>query len=156
MAENDGTNSLAQEESVNHDQSSSVRSSSAVQRSGRSTSQDHDDPLSPPAVHGSTPLSQIGAHSCTPVNDMYLGQGEFEPTQAYDANESLFFPLHKSVKLNPFNNQFSRIAMISLRRLCVKHHFGLKSAILFFTVALFFYRETSHYFANIILFIANF
>jgi len=76
VAENDGTNPLAREESVNHDQPSSVLSSSAVQRSGRPISQDHDDPHSPPAVHGSTPLSQIGAHSCTPVNDMYLGQGE--------------------------------------------------------------------------------
>lgn len=76
MAENDGANPHAREESVNHDQLSSVRPSSAVQRSGKSTSQDHDDPLSPSTVHGSTPLSQIGAHPCAPVNDMYLGQGE--------------------------------------------------------------------------------
>lgn len=78
VAENDGGN--PQDEGVNHDQtsssSSSVRLSSAVQHSGKSTSQDHDDPLSPSAVHGSTPLSQIGAHGCAPVNDMYLGQGE--------------------------------------------------------------------------------
>lgn len=78
VAENDGANLLAREESINHDQPSSVRSSSAVQRSGKSTSQDHDDPLSPSAVHGSTPLSQIGAHGCVPANDMYLGQGEFK------------------------------------------------------------------------------
>lgn len=78
VADNDGANPHAREESVNHDQlSSSVRPSSAVQRSGKSTtSQDHDDPLSPSTVHGSTPLSQIGAHPCAPVNDMYLGQGE--------------------------------------------------------------------------------
>lgn len=81
VAENDGANPHAREESVNHDQQSSVRPSSAVQRSGKSTSQDHDDPLSPSTVHGSTPLSQIGAHSCAPVNDMYLGQGEFEPRE---------------------------------------------------------------------------
>lgn len=74
VAENDGANPHAREESVNHDQLSSVRPSSAVQRSGKSTSQDHDDPLSPSTVHGSTPLSQIGAHPCAPVNDMYLGQ----------------------------------------------------------------------------------
>lgn len=78
VAESDGANPHAREESVNHDQLSSVRPSSAVQRSGKSTSQDHDDPLSPSTVHGSTPLSQIGAHGCAPVNDMYLGQGEFE------------------------------------------------------------------------------
>lgn len=78
VADDDGANPHAREESVNHDQlSSSVRPSSAVQRSGKSTtSQDHDDPLSPSTVHGSTPLSQIGAHPCAPVNDMYLGQGE--------------------------------------------------------------------------------
>ncbi|XP_012233469.1 homeobox protein PKNOX2-like isoform X2 [Linepithema humile] len=76
VAENDGANLLAREESINHDQPSSVRSSSAVQRSGKSTSQDHDDPLSPSAVHGSTPLSQIGAHGCVPANDMYLGQDD--------------------------------------------------------------------------------
>ncbi|XP_020292277.1 homeobox protein PKNOX2-like isoform X1 [Pseudomyrmex gracilis] len=74
VAENDGGNS--REEGVNHDQTSSVRLSSAVQHSGKSTSQDHDDPLSPSAVHGSTPLSQIGAHGCAPVNDMYLGQDD--------------------------------------------------------------------------------
>lgn len=78
VAENDGANPHVREESVNHDQLSSVRPSSAVQRSGKSTSQDHDDPLSPSTVHGSTPLSQIGAHPCAPVNDMYLGQGESE------------------------------------------------------------------------------
>lgn len=56
----------------------SARSSSITQRSVRSDSQDHDDPPSPSTVHGSTPLSQIGAHPCASVNDMYLGQGEFE------------------------------------------------------------------------------
>lgn len=82
VAESDGANPHAREESVNHDQLSSVRPSSAVQRSGKSSSQDHDDPLSPSTVHGSTPLSQIGAHPCAPVNDMYLGQGESEPRDA--------------------------------------------------------------------------
>ncbi|KAG5344406.1 HTH protein, partial [Acromyrmex charruanus] len=76
VAENDGANSHTREESVNHDPLSSVRPSSAVQRSGKSTSQDHDDPLSPSTIHGSTPLSQIGAHPCAPVNDMYLGQDD--------------------------------------------------------------------------------
>ncbi|XP_044577523.1 homeobox protein PKNOX2-like [Cotesia glomerata] len=53
---------------------SSARSSSVAQRSIRSDSQDQDDPLSPSTVHGSTPLSQIGAHPCASVNDIYLGQ----------------------------------------------------------------------------------
>ncbi|XP_074109467.1 homeobox protein PKNOX2 [Cotesia typhae] len=53
---------------------SSARSSSVAQRSIRSDSQDQDDPLSPSTVHGSTPLSQIGAHPCGSVNDIYLGQ----------------------------------------------------------------------------------
>lgn len=77
LAENDGASQIAREESVSSDQPSSVRSSSAVQCSAKSSSQDHDDPLSPSAVHGSTPLSQIGAHPCAPVNDMYLGQGKY-------------------------------------------------------------------------------
>ncbi|XP_012233465.1 homeobox protein PKNOX2-like isoform X1 [Linepithema humile] len=94
VAENDGANLLAREESINHDQPSSVRSSSAVQRSGKSTSQDHDDPLSPSAVHGSTPLSQIGAHGCVPANDMYLGQditvaGSPSPAASEDEDESV-------------------------------------------------------------------
>ncbi|XP_032456380.1 homeobox protein PKNOX1 isoform X5 [Nasonia vitripennis] len=38
----------------------------------RTYSDDPEDRPSPPSVHGSTPLSQIGAHA--PVNDMYLGQ----------------------------------------------------------------------------------
>ncbi|XP_011877506.1 PREDICTED: homeobox protein PKNOX2-like isoform X2 [Vollenhovia emeryi] len=94
VAENDSANPHAREESVNHDQlSSSVRPSSAVQRSGKSTSQDHDDPLSPSTVHGSTPLSQIGAHGCAPVNDMYLGQditvaGSPSPVASEDEEES--------------------------------------------------------------------
>ncbi|XP_024882100.1 homeobox protein PKNOX2-like isoform X1 [Temnothorax curvispinosus] len=92
VAENDGANSHAREESVNHDQLSAVRPSSAVQRSGKSTSQDHDDPLSPSTVHGSTPLSQIGAHPCAPVNDMYLGQditvaGSPSPAASEDEEE---------------------------------------------------------------------
>lgn len=91
VAENDGGNS--REEGVNHDQTSSVRLSSAVQHSGKSTSQDHDDPLSPSAVHGSTPLSQIGAHGCAPVNDMYLGQditvaGSPSPAASEDEDEN--------------------------------------------------------------------
>lgn len=58
------------------DRPSSARSSSTVPRLDRSSSQDQDDPLSPSAIHGSTPLSQIGSHSCVSVNDMYLGQGQ--------------------------------------------------------------------------------
>ncbi|KAL6432768.1 hypothetical protein ACFW04_006273 [Cataglyphis niger] len=75
LAENDGAN--PREESDNHDNQPVRSSSSAIQRnSSKSASQDHDDPLSPSAVHGSTPLSQIGAHGCAPVNDMYLGQDD--------------------------------------------------------------------------------
>ncbi|XP_029660764.1 homeobox protein PKNOX2-like isoform X1 [Formica exsecta] len=75
LAENDGAN--PREESDNHDNQPVRSSSSAIQRnSGKSDSQDRDDPLSPSAVHGSTPLSQIGAHGCAPVNDMYLGQDD--------------------------------------------------------------------------------
>ncbi|XP_070153842.1 homeobox protein PKNOX2 isoform X1 [Polyergus mexicanus] len=75
LAENDGAN--PREESDNHDNQPVRSSSSAIQRnSGKSASQDRDDPLSPSAVHGSTPLSQIGAHGCAPVNDMYLGQDD--------------------------------------------------------------------------------
>ncbi|XP_063979001.1 homeobox protein PKNOX2-like isoform X2 [Diachasmimorpha longicaudata] len=50
------------------------RSASIAQHSVRSDSQDQDDPPSPSTVHGSTPLSQIGAHPCASVSDMYLGQ----------------------------------------------------------------------------------
>lgn len=99
LAENDGANS--REESANHDNQqqqqpvrpSSSSSSSATQRnSGKSASQDRDDPLSPSAVHGSTPLSQIGAHGCAPVNDMYLGQditvaGSPSPAASEDEEE---------------------------------------------------------------------
>ncbi|EFN66376.1 Homeobox protein homothorax [Camponotus floridanus] len=75
LADNDGAN--PREESDNHDNQPVRSSSSAIQRnSGKSASQDRDDPLSPSAVHGSTPLSQIGAHGCAPVNDMYLGQDD--------------------------------------------------------------------------------
>lgn len=77
LSENGGASQLAAQEETGNDRPSSVRSSSTAQRSNRSSSQDHDDPLSPSTVHGSTPLSQIGAHSCAPVNDMYLGQGRF-------------------------------------------------------------------------------
>lgn len=80
LADNDGAN--PREESDNHDNQPVRSSSSAIQRnSGKSASQDRDDPLSPSAVHGSTPLSQIGAHGCAPVNDMYLGQGESNPPE---------------------------------------------------------------------------
>lgn len=77
LSENGGASQLAAQEEAGNDRPSSVRSSSTAQRSNRSSSQDHDDPLSPSTVHGSTPLSQIGAHSCAPVNDMYLGQGKY-------------------------------------------------------------------------------
>ncbi|EFN84843.1 Homeobox protein PKNOX2 [Harpegnathos saltator] len=87
LAENDGASQIAREESISNDQPSSVRSSSAAQRSAKSTNQDHDDPLSPSAVHGSTPLSQIGAHPCAPVNDMYLGQGSPSPAASEDEDE---------------------------------------------------------------------
>ncbi|XP_011297724.1 homeobox protein PKNOX2 isoform X3 [Fopius arisanus] len=50
------------------------RSASIAQHSVRSDSQDQEDPPSPSTVHGSTPLSQIGAHPCSSVSDMYLGQ----------------------------------------------------------------------------------
>ncbi|XP_033223666.1 homeobox protein PKNOX2-like isoform X2 [Belonocnema kinseyi] len=59
---------------VSEQRPSSTRSSSTVQRSVRSNSQDQDDPLSPSNIHGGTPLSQIGAHSCVSVSDVYLGQ----------------------------------------------------------------------------------
>lgn len=52
------------------------RSASIAQHSVKSDGQDPDDPSSPSAVHGGTPLSQIAAHSCASVNDMYLGQGQ--------------------------------------------------------------------------------
>ncbi|OXU24341.1 hypothetical protein TSAR_003155 [Trichomalopsis sarcophagae] len=48
----------------------------------RSYSDDPDDRPSPTSVHGSTPLSQIGAHA--PVNDMYLGQGRDSPFSTAD------------------------------------------------------------------------
>ncbi|XP_070153845.1 homeobox protein PKNOX2 isoform X2 [Polyergus mexicanus] len=91
LAENDGAN--PREESDNHDNQPVRSSSSAIQRnSGKSASQDRDDPLSPSAVHGSTPLSQIGAHGCAPVNDMYLGQditvaGSPSPVASEDEEE---------------------------------------------------------------------
>lgn len=91
LAENDGAN--PREESDNHDNQPVRSSSSAIQRnSGKSDSQDRDDPLSPSAVHGSTPLSQIGAHGCAPVNDMYLGQditvaGSPSPVASEDEEE---------------------------------------------------------------------
>ncbi|XP_072758204.1 homeobox protein PKNOX2 [Anoplolepis gracilipes] len=91
LAENDGAN--PREESDNHDNQPVRSSSSAIQRnSDKSASQDRDDPLSPSAVHGSTPLSQIGAHGCAPVNDMYLGQditvaGSPSPVASEDEEE---------------------------------------------------------------------
>ncbi|XP_034946590.1 homeobox protein PKNOX2-like isoform X1 [Chelonus insularis] len=71
---------------------SSARSSSVAQRSIRSDSQDQDDPLSPSNIHGSTPLSQIGAHPCASVNDIYLGQditvpGSPSPAPSEDEDE---------------------------------------------------------------------
>ncbi|XP_011259200.1 homeobox protein PKNOX2 [Camponotus floridanus] len=92
LADNDGAN--PREESDNHDNQPVRSSSSAIQRnSGKSASQDRDDPLSPSAVHGSTPLSQIGAHGCAPVNDMYLGQditvaGSPSPVASEDEEEA--------------------------------------------------------------------
>lgn len=74
LLENVGANQVAVQEDSGNDRPSSVRSTSTNQCSVRSNSQDHDEPVSPSTVHGSTPLSQIGAHPCTPVNDMYLGQ----------------------------------------------------------------------------------
>lgn len=48
---------------------------STVQPSIREDNQDHDiDPLSPTTIHGGTPLSQIGAHQCGSINDIYIGQ----------------------------------------------------------------------------------
>lgn len=92
LADNDGAN--LREESDNHDNQPVRSLSSAIQRnSGKSASQDRDDPLSPSAVHGSTPLSQIGAHGCAPVNDMYLGQditvaGSPSPVASEDEEEA--------------------------------------------------------------------
>lgn len=52
------------------------RPTSTVQSSIRSDNQDHEiDPLSPSTIHGGTPLSQIGAHQCGSINDIYIGQG---------------------------------------------------------------------------------
>ncbi|XP_015588925.1 homeobox protein PKNOX2 isoform X2 [Cephus cinctus] len=66
------------------DRPSSARSSTTTQHSIRSSSQDHDDPPSPSTVHGSTPLSQIGAHPCASVNDMYLGQDDMDMVNTAD------------------------------------------------------------------------
>ncbi|XP_043596621.1 homeobox protein PKNOX2-like isoform X2 [Bombus pyrosoma] len=92
LSENGGASQLAAQEETGNDRPPSVRSSSTAQRSIRSSSQDHDDPLSPSTVHGSTPLSQIGAHSCAPVNDIYLGQditvaGSPSPAPSEDEDE---------------------------------------------------------------------
>ncbi|XP_076162484.1 homeobox protein PKNOX2 isoform X1 [Ptiloglossa arizonensis] len=78
LSENGGASQMAAQEETGNDRPPSVRSSSTAQRSNRSSSQDHDDPLSPSTVHGSTPLSQIGVHPCAPVNDMYLGQDDMD------------------------------------------------------------------------------
>ncbi|XP_029040326.2 homeobox protein PKNOX2 isoform X2 [Osmia lignaria lignaria] len=92
LSENGAASQLAAQEETGNDRPSSARSSSTAQRSNRSSSQDHDDPLSPSTIHGSTPLSQIGAHSCAPVNDMYLGQditvaGSPSPAPSEDDDE---------------------------------------------------------------------
>ncbi|XP_011297725.1 homeobox protein PKNOX2 isoform X4 [Fopius arisanus] len=63
------------------------RSASIAQHSVRSDSQDQEDPPSPSTVHGSTPLSQIGAHPCSSVSDMYLGQGSPSPADSGDDEE---------------------------------------------------------------------
>ncbi|XP_012264084.1 homeobox protein PKNOX2-like isoform X2 [Athalia rosae] len=70
-----------------NDRPSSTRSSSATQHSNRSSSQDNDDPPSPSMVHGSTPLSQIGAHPSASANDMYLGQGSPSPAPSEDEDD---------------------------------------------------------------------
>ncbi|XP_076385745.1 homeobox protein PKNOX2 isoform X2 [Megachile rotundata] len=92
LSENGAASQMATQEETGNDRPSSARSSSTAQRSNRSSSQDHDDPLSPSTIHGSTPLSQIGAHSCAPVNDMYLGQditvaGSPSPAPSEDEDE---------------------------------------------------------------------
>ncbi|XP_076162487.1 homeobox protein PKNOX2 isoform X2 [Ptiloglossa arizonensis] len=92
LSENGGASQMAAQEETGNDRPPSVRSSSTAQRSNRSSSQDHDDPLSPSTVHGSTPLSQIGVHPCAPVNDMYLGQditvaGSPSPAPSEDEDE---------------------------------------------------------------------
>ncbi|XP_076249852.1 homeobox protein PKNOX2 isoform X1 [Calliopsis andreniformis] len=92
LSENGGASQTIAQEETGNDRPPSVRSSSTAQRSNRSSSQDHDDPLSPSTVHGSTPLSQIGAHPCAPVNDMYLGQditvaGSPSPAPSEDEDE---------------------------------------------------------------------
>ncbi|XP_015432142.1 PREDICTED: homeobox protein PKNOX2-like isoform X1 [Dufourea novaeangliae] len=92
LSENGGASQVAAQEETGNDRPPSVRSSSTAQRSNRSSSQEHDDPLSPSTVHGSTPLSQIGAHPCAPVNDMYLGQditvaGSPSPAPSEDEDE---------------------------------------------------------------------
>ncbi|XP_035738379.1 homeobox protein PKNOX2-like isoform X2 [Vespa mandarinia] len=84
LLENVGANQVAVQEDVGNDRPSSVRSTSTNQCSVRSNSQDHDEPVSPSTVHGSTPLSQIGAHPCTPVNDMYLGQDDIDYVNTAD------------------------------------------------------------------------
>ena len=84
------------EDPLDLERSSSTRSSSAnAHRCGRSGSHDQDDPLSPSAVHGSTPLSQIGAHSS--VNDIYLGQGRLV-NPANKSDKQIYF-LYLSVAI---------------------------------------------------------
>ncbi|XP_031827550.1 homeobox protein PKNOX2 isoform X1 [Nomia melanderi] len=92
LSENGGASQVAAQEETGNDRPPSARSSSTAQRSNRSSSQEHDDPLSPSTVHGSTPLSQIGVHTCAPVNDMYLGQditvaGSPSPAPSEDEDE---------------------------------------------------------------------
>ncbi|KAF7987841.1 hypothetical protein HCN44_003704 [Aphidius gifuensis] len=61
------------------------RPTSTVQSSIRSDNQDHDiDPLSPSTtIHGGTPLSQIGAHQCGSINDIYIGQDPLIDNDVY-------------------------------------------------------------------------
>ncbi|XP_023290693.1 homeobox protein PKNOX2 isoform X2 [Orussus abietinus] len=83
LSENGGANQAAVQGECGADRPSSTRSS-GTQRSARSSSQDQDEPSSPSAVHGSTPLSQIGAHPCASVNDMYLAQDDMDGVNTMD------------------------------------------------------------------------
>lgn len=138
LADNDGAN--PREESDNHDNQPVRSSSSAIQRnSGKSASQDRDDPLSPSAVHGSTPLSQIGAHGCAPVNDMYLGQGESDPPGICPFHFIRFVRRRSSITVLTQSkaNRVGQIAICSL----------LSSSLFFFSprdkpITYFFYSES--------------
>ncbi|XP_058805911.1 homeobox protein Meis1-like isoform X2 [Phymastichus coffea] len=68
--------------------SSGSRSSSSIDARHHRSPSDLDDHRSvSPAVHGGTPLSQIGAHPA-PVNDMYLGQGSPSSMQSEDDEDA--------------------------------------------------------------------